>query len=328
MAERAPLYSDLADGPEPGRALWMRATDGVRLRVGLWWPEDAAATVLLFPGRTEYIEKYGRTAHDLARHRLATLVIDWRGQGLSDRLTADPMLGHVHRFTDYQRDVAAMLTTARALNLPRPWFLLAHSMGGCIGLRAAIDGLPVAACAFTGPMWGIRMARGLSPLARALAWGAVRLRLGQRYAPGTKGEHYVLSEPFETNELTGDAAMYHYMAGQLRAHPELGIGGPSFRWLHEALKEMRALARRPAPDMPCLTLVGSLESIVDMRPIEARMRHWPGGRLKTIPGGRHEVLMEDAATRARVLDLICDVYRKAGRNAARGPQPDTAASPG
>jgi len=318
MLSPAPLFSAMADGPGPGRAWWVTAPDGVRLRIGLWHPgEKPAGTVLLFPGRTEYVEKYGRAARDLARHRLATLVIDWRGQGLADRLVDDPMAGHVLRFTDYQQDVAAIVAAARELDLPRPWHLLAHSMGGCIGLRAAMEGLPVTACAFTGPMWGIRMADALRPVAWSLSWSGRQLGLGHVYAPGTDSENYVLTEPFETNKLTRDRDMYDYMIRHLRERPDLGLGGPSLRWLHEALRETRHLARRPSPDLPCLTIVGSQEEIVDVPRIEDRMNRWPGGRLEVIPGGLHEVLMEDAETRARLFDMICDHYRNAAR-AARG----------
>ena len=130
----APLYDDVAGGPPGGSALWLTCSDGVRIRVGFWRPEAAAhGTVLLFPGRTEYIEKYGPAAADLAERGFAMLAIDWRGQGVADRVTDDPQVGHVAHFPDYQRDVAAALETAVQLDLPRPFHLLAHSMGGCIG---------------------------------------------------------------------------------------------------------------------------------------------------------------------------------------------------
>jgi len=311
MLSPAPLFTEIADGPEGGRAWWVTAPDGVRLRIGAWHPDDAIGTVLLFPGRTEYVEKYGRTARELAECGLATMVIDWRGQGLSDRLADDPMAGHVLHFRDYQKDVAAMVAAARELALPRPWHLLGHSMGGCIGLRAAMDGLAVASCLFSGPMWGIRMSGTLRPVAWSLSWSSRKLGLGHRIAPGTTAENYVLSEPFETNKLTGDRDMHDHMIAQIEAHPELGLGGPSLRWLHEALAETRVLARRPSPDLPCLTLLGEAEEIVDPVRIEERMQQWPGGRLEVIPEGRHEVLMEDAATRARLFAMICAFFRKA-----------------
>ena len=117
--KNAPLFSDIADGPDDGQAWWLTADDGVRIRVAAWAREAPRGTVLLFPGRTEYIEKYGRTARDLAENGYATLAIDWRGQGLAERLVDDAMAGHVLHFSDYQRDVAAMVEAAETLDLPK-----------------------------------------------------------------------------------------------------------------------------------------------------------------------------------------------------------------
>ena len=318
---RAPLFAEVADGPEDGCAVWLDAADGVRIRAAAWSRDAQGGTVLLFPGRTEYIEKYGRAARHFAARGLATLAVDWRGQGLADRLTGDTMSGHVAYFRDYQHDVAAVTAAAESLGLPRPWHLLAHSMGGCIGLRAVIEGLDVRSAVFSAPMWGIRMAAGLRPVAWSLAWGLRRMGMGHVYAPSTSGAHYVLSEPFETNKLTNDRGMWDHMARQLAAHPELGIGGPSLRWLHEALREMRALSREPSPALPCLTLLGSDEAIVEVPPIVERMARWPGGRLETVRGGRHETLMDTPETQARLFGLICDFYAGAGNGAATAATP-------
>ena len=68
--EDAPLFEDVAQGPPNGRAYWLDGSDGVRIRMG-HWPKrgrrKVRGTVLLFPGRTEYIEKYGCLAGDLDR---------------------------------------------------------------------------------------------------------------------------------------------------------------------------------------------------------------------------------------------------------------------
>lgn len=258
-------------------------------------------TVLLFPGRTEYIEKYGITAADLAAAGYATLSIDWRGQGLADRLIADPLLGHVRHFSDYQLDVQAMLEAARVLALPQPWHLLAHSMGGCIGLRALIEGLPVKSAVFTGPMWGIRFAPLLRPVAWVLSGLGTKLGFGNCISPGTSRMGYVLQEPFENNALTGDRVLYNRLIRHLKAEPRLELGGPSLRWLNGALRECRALARLPAPGIPCLTWQGTDEQIVSPAAIERRMADWPQGRLEILQNGRHEVLMGSAHLRAQVI---------------------------
>jgi len=51
----APLYTDVHPGPDSGQAVWLTTSDGLRIRMGHWTPKDAVGTVLLFPGRTEYV---------------------------------------------------------------------------------------------------------------------------------------------------------------------------------------------------------------------------------------------------------------------------------
>ena len=303
--EDAPFYDDIAEGPSGGQAVWTRTTDGLRIRVG-WWPAKGAAkgTVLIFPGRTEYIEKYGRDAVELTRAGYAVLAIDWRGQGIADRMVANARVGHVGEFTDYQRDVAAVLDVARSAQLPKPWHVLGHSMGGCLARRSVVEGLEVNSAIFSAPMWGIRMAAPTRPAAWALSWSGSVLGLGHLMAPGTKEEPYPLDAAFEDNKLTSDRDMYDYMRRQLIEHPDLSLGGPSLHWLNQALAETLALARRPAPALPCLTFLGDAEAIVDPARVLTRMHNWPEGELVMLPDARHEVLMETPETRAKIFDRL------------------------
>ncbi|SHJ44456.1 lysophospholipase [Palleronia salina] len=302
--EPAPLFDDVADAPAGGMAEWRQAADGQRLRLAHWRPEDARGTVLMLPGRTEYVEKYGPTATEFAKADLAMIAIDWRGQGLSDRMLDDPMGGHVMHFADFQQDFDVMLQAAADHDLPKPWYLLGHSMGGAIGLRALNRGAPVARAAFSSPMWGIQMSASLRPMAWGLSWVARRVRMDHTYAPGTSGASYPNATPFDGNMLTCDRDQYDWMARQVEKHPELGLGGPSLRWLNEALVECRALAALASPDIPCLTVLGSEEMIVDPARIRSRMDRWPSGRLMMVEGGRHECMMETPERRDAVFDAL------------------------
>ncbi|WP_415921022.1 alpha/beta fold hydrolase [Tateyamaria sp. SN6-1] len=309
----APLYTDICAGPAGGAAYWLRASDGVRIRIGVWTPErEAKGTVLLFCGRTEYVEKYGVAATELTQRGYAIVVVDWRGQGLADRLLQNTSIGHVDDFDDFQKDVAAVLMATRTLALPEPLYLLGHSMGGSIGLRALYEGLPVVAAAFTGPMWGIAMAPYLRPVAWSLGRAMPAAGLGNVLAPGTNITHYVLASPFEDNTLTRDPEMWEMMKSQLQAHPELALGGPSVTWLRHALDDTYALSQRPSPDVPCVTFVGDNERIVDVPRIHDRMARWPGGTLHVIEEAEHEVIMEDAASRTWLFDTMTEVFAKAG----------------
>jgi lysophospholipase len=300
----APFHADIADGPAGGEALWLTTADGVKVRMGIWPCANARGTVLLFPGRTEYIEKYGRAANVLHQHGYAVVSVDWRGQGLAGRLLADRAIGHVGNFTDYQRDVAALVEQVQARGMPQPLYLLAHSMGGCIGLRALIDGLAVKAVAFSAPMWGVHLARALRPVAWSVSTLGSQFGFGDMLVPGRSTENYVQQTTLAENGLTTDPDMLDYMREQLDACPDLGLGGPSLHWLNEALREMRKLSVMPAPRVPCLTFLGTNETIVDSARIRQRMSNWPDGHLTILQGARHEAIMEAPAIRKKFFDGV------------------------
>ena len=311
MTLSAPLFDAVAEGPPGGRALWLQTPGGVNIRVALWGTGQKG-TVFLFPGRTEYIEKYGRAAADLQARGFTTLVVDWRGQGLADRAFDDRLIGHVDHFDEYQTDVDTVLTFARAEGLPQPFHLLCHSMGGCIGLRSLMRGLPFASAAFSAPMWGISMAAWSRPLAHVLGRLAPAFGQAHRYAPGTGGQTYVLAAPFQGNVLTTDPEMWDYMRRQVAAHSDLALGGPSLGWLGAALRECSALAALPAPAVPAITALGTAEKVVDVAPIHLRMAAWAKGRLDLYPGAEHEVPMEIPAHRRRFFDDAARLYSAQG----------------
>ena len=306
-------FHQLADIREtPAEAYWLRSDDDVRLRAALWRAEDAAGTVLLFPGRTEYVEKYAPVAPALTGAGFNVLAIDWRGQGLADRLQANPRPGHVEDFAQYQLDVLAIVEAAAALDLPEPWHLLGHSMGGAIGLAALYNGLPVETVAFSAPMWGINHAPMPQAVASGLSALARRLGKGGAAAFGTGGNGtYVLDEPFQNNLLTSDADSWARMVREAGHWPELTLGGATYAWVAAALAECRRLASEPSPDLPMLVSLGSHELVISAPAIRARAAAWPAGRLLEIEGGHHEVMFEAPELQQKFLDAALDLF--AGR---------------
>jgi lysophospholipase len=89
-------------------------------------------------------------AADLLAEGYTVAAFDWRGQGLADRPQHRRDMGHVVSFDEYRQDVAAFRQALDGSTCPAPYHLIAHSMGGAIGLRALHDGLPVQAAAFSG----------------------------------------------------------------------------------------------------------------------------------------------------------------------------------
>jgi lysophospholipase len=304
----APFYADICPLGDSAIAYWAMTSDKKRIRLAVWAKNADRGTVLLFPGRTEYVEKYAATAVDLEQRGYCTIAIDWRGQGLADRLLDDPMVGHVEKFEDYQLDVAALVEAAKELKLPEPYYLISHSMGGAIGLRALMEGLPVKAAAFSAPMWGIHLAPHMRPAAWVLGYLMPMLGKGDKNPPGTTPESYVLTAPFEDNTLTTDQPMFDMMTNQVDKYAALGLGGPSYTWLRESLIEANALAARPAPKTPILTFLGTNERIVRTKTIHQRMQTWENGTLVMVEGAEHEILMERPEIRDDAFDQMAKLF--------------------
>ena len=314
MIEAAPFRQLPGDDSRPARAFFVRAEDGVRLRLAVWdAAADAAGSILLFPGRTEYIEKYAPIARRLNAAGYTVIAIDWRGQGLSDRLQGDPRPGHVGEFADYQRDVVEMVVAAGDLGLPQPWHLLAHSMGGCIGLAALHADLPVASAVFSAPMWGINLHQMPHRIATGITAMASRLGFEGRSTPGTgAGGTYFVDEAFSTNLLTCNVEEWCRLLREAAEWPDLTIGGASYRWLGRALAECSRLAALPSPALPMLVSLGSDEKIVSQAAIRDRADRWDGAELLQFEGVRHEVMMCLPDQRDRFLDAALTLIETAG----------------
>ena len=295
MKEPAPLLNVPRQSmPAGGTAFWLRAVDGVRLRAALWrQPDMGRGTVFLLNGRTEFIEKYADAAVDLMARGFHVLALDWRGQGLSDRVIADAARGHVGRFEDYELDLEALTTAALVENLPRPWLVVAHSMGGHNVLRQAAFGRTrFDALALSAPMCRIKM-----PGPQAILRGIVRLGAyfaPESYAPG-QGPPGAKDDVFAGNTLTSDEERFNVMVAAWRMMPKLRLGGVTFNWLNEALRSMEAVqapGRLEAISIPVMLGMATHDRIVDPAIYPAMITRLARGTLVEVTGAEHEILRE------------------------------------
>ena len=81
------------------------------LRYGWVAPKGATALCVIFPGLSEYCEKYFEVVRDLTDRNFAVAVIEWRGQGLSWRHLKDHNKRHHDDFTYDEEDAKTLLKT-------------------------------------------------------------------------------------------------------------------------------------------------------------------------------------------------------------------------
>jgi lysophospholipase len=301
--ESAPLIAT-AEAPIPpgARAFWHEGSGGARLRAVIA-PSDGPArgSVVLSPGRTEPIEKYFEVIGELQARGFWVLAHDWRGQGLSHRRLPDRLKGHAEGAGEFLDDFRRLLDWAES-ELPRPWISLGHSMGGALVPMALAAGERRFAAAFlSSPMMGLAAARALPlPAARLIAHGMVRA--GRAGAFVYEGYDPMLG-PFESNVLTHDQPRYERYRAQLRACPDLALGGVTWGWLAFARDCAAELARPPAAraaDLPLTVVAAGEDHLVFNDPARRYAERAPQGRYVEIAGASHEVLMETDARRALV----------------------------
>ncbi len=307
----AQIHTDISVAPKSAEGFMITASDDVELRVGLWRTvQPCLGTVLIFPGRGDYIELYGHPISALVAAGYHALVVDWRGHGLSDRVAANPKVGHINSFAEYQYDVEAVMNCVDELALPKPLFVVGHSMGACVALRALINGMDVTAAVFSAPMFGIYMASYERVAAWPLTWFLRAIGRGEMYAPGFNDDSYVFKHEFATNTLTNSLEEYERWIMQGKRHPELHTGGPSMGWLYAALKECRDLSSLPSPDVPCLTFCGDQEQTVRVCAIRERLNNWPQGHLEQVQTAKHELFLELPEVRDRVIGQTISFFAR------------------
>jgi lysophospholipase len=286
------LANPVPDGATVGS---LKTPDGVTLRYARFAPPPGRkGTVCIFPGRSEYIEKYFETVRDLRARGFAVAILDWRGQGLSGRALSDSRKGHVTDYAHYDADLAVFMKEVVLPDCPPPLFALGHSMGATVLIRAAHQG----------HRWFDRMVlsapiialpgRRASKLAQNTV-GFLRLfGFGSRYIPG--GDATMIgTQPFMGNVLTADPVRYARNAAIIDAEPALGLGAPTIAWAGATFRAIRPFRNPTYPAsirQPILIIAAGREEVVSTPAIEEFASYMRAGSHLILPGARHEILME------------------------------------
>ncbi len=274
----------------------LKTPDGVNLRFARWLPPAGRkGTVVLLQGRAEWIEKYFETVRDLRARGFAVATLDWRGQGLSDRLLGDRHKGYVRDFADYDTDLETFIHEIVLPDCPPPLFALGHSTGATVLIRAA----------HRGRRWFDRMVL-IAPLiglqgfpATSTARLIVRtLRLagfGGMYVPNAGETGIIHAQPFVGNILTSDPVRYARNAAILEAEPALALGEPTVAWTDAAYRTMRTMQERTYPAQirqPILIIAAGSDVLVSNLAIEDFATLLRAGSHLVVAGAKHELLME------------------------------------
>jgi lysophospholipase len=261
-------------------------------------PEQGA--ILISTGRTEAALKYKELIFDLWNNGYSVYIHDHRGQGLSGRIAEDPELGYIDSFQFYVDDMKKFYDEYTHTGDHEKIYLLAHSMGGAIGITY-LEQFPddFDAAAFSSPMLGLKSPICL--LARLLAGKE------PKYGPGQTG-YQEDSASFQDNSVTGSEIRFYRQIAAYERVPRAKLGGASTLWVHRSCKQFRYMSGNIEKiDTPFILFSAQDEQVVNPDAhrefIEKAMQMGKDCKGYLVEDARHELLMEKDAQRANVINM-------------------------
>jgi lysophospholipase len=281
-----------------------------KLAYAYYIPATAKQAIVLSAGRVESYLKYQALFCELAHAGYAVFSCDHRGQGLSQRLTKNPMQGHIEDFADYAADLLNFVKQVVTPHFAKPW-LLAHSMGGAIGLLAAQQApAAFAKIALSAPMLGLvaPLPAWLTKLVLSLGLLGSNIVQAPLYFMGQKDYH---PEAFGQNKLTHSELRYRIFREQQQAYPDTQLGGVTYHWVASALQALYGIERYACDiQIPVLCLSAGADEVVDNTAQACIMRRLPHGHFTTIEQARHELLFESDSWREAALNQILTFFEE------------------
>ncbi len=286
--------------------------DGWQLR-NIAWPRKSQkdkgfnGSLLFLPGRGDHYEKYLETLSQLDNEGMNVTAYDWRGQGGSGRLLDDPTIGHIEDFAIWIADLQEVYADWKANN-PGPYFIMSHSMGGHLIMRALAekavdpDGVILSA-----PMLGL----AADPIPFFIRHGVVRLLI--KFGLAEKHAWKVSEKPFTPESLrakmlTSDTERYEDEMFWWKERPDVKLGPASWRWVEQAMKSTRALEQPDAIEhihTPIIIFATTGDQLVDTARIKEDAERLPNCELILFGDeAAHELLRESDEIRDSCMNHI------------------------
>ena len=307
-------FIDIAGNPIPDGASVeeIKTPDGAALRAAFFPTANARGTVVLVTGWSEFIEKYFETVRDLHARGLNVAMIDWRGQGLSDRQTARESKWNGY-FQLLRDDLRRFTEDHVRPRFNGPYILMTHSMGGLPALLLLASGYEgFSRAVLCAPMTRLfpqtqnKVLAILSSAACALGFARAETARARDHA-----------EVFDGNIFTSDKTRHSRFRDLKLAEPAAASTTPTYGWVHAAMTASAAIHAPGALSgvkIPVLIITAGNEQQIDGADHETIAAASEMISLEVIPGALHEIMMERDSIRAlyfkAVDDFLTPVFRK------------------
>ena len=268
-------------------------------------PTAPKAIILMLPGLSEFGEKYAELARECLEKNYGFYVIDWAYQGRSTRHTQNP---HKRHSDGYDADLSDLdYFIKNIIKTEAPLMMLAHSMGGNIGLRYLSEySNTIKAAGFSAPMLGIQDLRYTGALLEPLL--KIVPCFHEYYIPNGKNWSETARPHGGEGVFSSDPKRRKIHNAFCLSDPALQVGNVTIKWVYESLKSIRILKKKiPSIETPLLVALAGQEKLVDNAAIEKTMATVENVTLLQLPHAKHEILVECDESRNTFLEAFFEL---------------------
>ncbi|MGZ3794106.1 MAG: alpha/beta fold hydrolase [Bdellovibrio sp.] len=300
-----PLISSMTDG--------FLKSNGVNIHYKELVQENASSCLIILPGRSEPAEKYGELVYDLIQtdfgKGLSFFILDHRGQGSSDRMTAIQDLGYVDSFNNYVSDLDLFLKSIVGKENCQKKFLFAHSMGAGIALTyLSSHDSPFVAMAVSSPMLKIITKPYPYIVAQGIVSSMVAAGKGATFAPGQKG--YDPNATFEANTFTTSKVRFEMTKDIFVEFPKTQLGGVSNKWVYEVMKSTARLRKSYSTlKVPMRMYRAGIETYSDPKEMHKMCKQVEHCEELYLPTSKHEVVNDKDENRQKVISSMVEFFQ-------------------
>ena len=279
----------------------------VQIYYRIYEQPNTEKAILISSGRTEAAIKYKELIFDLYNNGYSIYIHDHRGQGLSGRMLENHDMGYIDNFQFYIDDMKYFYDNYLKPKNYDKVNLLAHSMGGAIGLTY-LEQNPkdFNAAAFSSPMLGF------SPL----ICSAVKVLKGKepKYAMGET--NYMDDKAnFAGNTLTGSELRYGRMIDAFAKDPKARLGGATYTWLNKSCKHYKYIfSNIDKINTPFILFSADNEEIINPKAhykfVKAAKKLGKDCIAYEVVNAQHELLIEKDKQRIETINKTLDFYSK------------------
>lgn len=291
--EKAPyLELDNYRAPNGVNSIYVPMQDAKKIRLMYWNldKDNKSGTVLIQQGHNEFIEKYFETIQEFLNRNYSVIAFDWRGQGMSEKMTNHINKQYIDNFKIHDQDLEYIYNKIIG-KFQKPLIGIGHSMGGFILLSTLKNNkVKFEKVILSAPMLGFNYEKILMKVIDLFY-----LFLPKNiFLPGSKptmGKEI----PFEGNDLTSDKFRYKRTQKLVRLKKDIRLWGVTIAWAKAVKKQLLVMRKKGWAETiknQILFLNNVNDRVVSAKEITKMSKRLDNSNIVYFEETEHEIFME------------------------------------